>query len=80
MRVNLESTTRVVDVFGAPGRMSVPGRIWEGETDSGIPVFAVITRIAVAVDSDRREFEAELVRCADPSPESSAAVPARLVL
>ena len=81
MRVTLTSTTRIVDVVAETGAV-VPGRVWEGRTDSGIPVFAVVTRIAARDDdaTDLSQFEAELQRCADPTPESLAAIPARLVL
>lgn len=79
MHVNLRSTTRVVQVQGS-GQGAVPGRVWEGETDSGIPVFAVITRIAAHESHDLRQFEAELQRCDEPTAESFVAVPARLVL
>lgn len=81
MRVTLESTSRIVEVVGEKGA-AVPGRVWEGHTQSGIPVFAVVTRIAVRADRDLSQFEAELQRCPDAraSSESFAAIPARLVL
>lgn len=80
MRVTLESTSRIVHVVGEAGD-TVPGRVWEGRTDSGIPVFAVVTRIAAEDDgADLGQFEAELQRCADPTPQSFAAIPARLIL
>jgi hypothetical protein len=83
LRVTLESTSRVVDVVG-PGGGVVPGRVWEGHSGSGVRVFAVITRLAAdrGLDgsADLGEFESELARCADPSPESFQAIPARLVL
>lgn len=65
MRVTLESTTRVVDIIVEGARC--PGWVWEGTTDSGIPVFAVVTRIAVREDHDLSQFEAELERQAGPS-------------
>ncbi|HJW59784.1 MAG TPA: hypothetical protein VJ931_09150 [Actinomycetota bacterium] len=73
--MRLESTTKVVEVNG------VPARVWEGETDSGIPVAALITRIAVDREEDTSQFDAELAECRPPV--SAAAVeawPMRLVL
>ena len=73
MIVKLESTTKLVTVNG------VPARIWEGTTDSGIPVHAYVTRIAVHKDADASQFERELQECRVPSPEV-AAISTRLVL
>lgn len=74
MKVTLESTTRIVTVNG------VPGRVWEGETDSGVRCYAVVTRIAVHKDDDARQFEAELQECKPPSQRAIDAIPLRLVL
>lgn len=46
MKLDLQSTTRVVEVNG------VPARVWQGQTDTGIPVTVLITRIAVAMADD----------------------------
>lgn len=54
MKVKLESTSTIIDVNG------VPGRLWEGKTDSGIIVQAVITRISVHNAYDQSQFEREL--------------------
>jgi hypothetical protein len=80
MRVTLQSTTKVIEleIDGAV----VPGRVWEGQTEDGIPCAAVITRIAAHQDHDRTRFELDLSRCADPRPHGPAveAFPMRLVL
>ena len=73
MVVTLRSTTKVVKLDG------VPARVWEGKTDSGIAVHAFITRVAVDLDDDTSQFEAELQQCAAPSPAIQA-YPARLIL
>ena len=73
MKVHLESTTKTVHLNG------VPARIWEGHTESGIPVHVFITRIACDLDADAGEFERDLNDCRPPSAEI-AAYPARLVL
>lgn len=74
MRVTLESTSRIVEVNG------VPGRIWEGQTSSGVPCFALITRIAVHKDDDSSQFERELREQRAPSVRAVEAFDARLVL
>lgn len=76
MKVRLQSTTKIVDV--EVNGAVVPARIWEGETDSGIPVHAFITRIGVDREQDTRQFEAELQECATPSAPIQA-LPGRLV-
>jgi hypothetical protein len=73
MKIILESTTKIVELNG------VQGRIWEGTTESGIPVHAYITRIAVEEGQDHSQFERELQEHRAPSPEV-AAIPLRLVL
>lgn len=78
MRITLENTKKIVEIqLGQSG--FVPARIWEGHTESGIPVHCYITRVAVARDKDHTQFEAELAECRDPSPEV-AAIPLRLIL
>lgn len=79
MRLNIESTTKLVDLVPAAGGPSVPARIWEGLTESGIPVHCYITRVAVRNDADTEQFERELIECKAPSP-AVAALDARLIL
>lgn len=76
MEVTLWNTTKIVEIEinGAV----VPARIWEGQTESGIPVHAYITRIAVDKNADTRQFEEELREVASPSLAVSA-IPLRLV-
>ena len=73
MKITLESTSKLVELNG------VPARIWEGTTESGIPVHAFITRLAVDKGERTEEFERELQEHAAPSPEI-AAYPLRLIL
>lgn len=84
MKVVLEATRKLVTlvVDGA----DVPARVWQGQTESGIPVQAFITRIAPEIPrSDPRhaeltaEFDRELVLCADPRP-TVAAIPLRMII
>lgn len=73
MRVELVSTSKIVELNG------VPARIWEGRTAGGVACHAYITRIAVANELDATEFERELQQHAPPSADIQA-IPLRLVL
>ncbi len=84
MKVTIESTAKIV-MLSINGH-DVAARVWQGETESGIPVQCFITRIAPEIPkSDPRideltaEFKRELKRQADPSP-SVEAIPLRLVI
>jgi hypothetical protein len=61
MKITMESTSQIVEVNG------IPARIWEGQTESGIPCFAMITRIGVHQDQDASRFESELKSCKPPT-------------
>lgn len=73
MKITVSNTSKIVELNG------VPARIWEGETDSGIPVHCYVTRIAVASDADDAQFKAELQEARAPSVEVEA-IPLRLIL
>jgi hypothetical protein len=73
MKIILENTSKIVELNG------VPARIWEGKTDSGIPVHAFITRIGVKFDLDTNQFERELKETKSPSADV-AAYPMRMIL
>jgi len=73
MRVQAESTTKIVQLNG------VPARIWEGHTEKGIACHLYVTRIAVAEDEDASEFEAELQEHRKPSVDIEA-IPFALIL
>jgi len=73
VKIVIESTTKVVELNG------VPARVWEGGTETGIPVIVFVTRIAVARTEDTAEFERDLAEQRAPSPEVES-WPARLVL
>jgi hypothetical protein len=78
MKVTIENTSKIVEIH-IPGSGTVPARIWEGRTESGIPVHCYITRVVVARDQDQTQFETELQHCRAPSAEASA-IPMRLIL
>ncbi len=73
MKLIIENTTAIVECNG------IPARIWEGCTDSGIPVHCYITRVAVKDTLDCTEFEKELKEQRKPS-AAIEAIPLRLIL
>lgn len=58
MKITIENTTKIVQLSldGA----NFPARIWEGKTETGIPVHCYITRVAVAKEQDQSLFLKEL--------------------
>lgn len=74
MKLTIESTSQTVELNG------VPARIWEGHTESGIPVHCFITRVGVHKDQDCSEFERELTEHKPPSIEIARVYPLRMVL
>lgn len=84
MKIALENTDKLVKLNVAG--QDVPARIWQGETESGIPVHAYVTLIVPEIpESDPRideltqDFERELERREPPRPTVKA-IPARLIL
>lgn len=80
MKIQIESTTKVVMLKTAQG--DVPARVWEGHTESGVPVHCYITRIGVPDGrpvGDYMQFDEELKKCREPSPEVQA-IPLAFIL
>ena len=84
MKITIESTSKIVEIDN--GRALIPARVWQGETESGIPVQCFVTRILPeipesnpAIDALLAEFERELQRCVQPR-VSVAAIPLRLII
>ncbi len=76
MKLTIESTSKIVALNGVPARM------WEGQTETGIPVHAYVTRIAVKEGrpgSDYVQFETELQEQRKPSADIEA-IPLRMIL
>ena len=67
MKIAIHSTEQITEVNG------VPGRVWEGESESGIPVLVLVTRVAVPANSSQAEFERELTEHAPPSLAAASA-------
>jgi hypothetical protein len=78
MKITLEKTSKLVELQTSTG--IVPARIWEGTTESGVPIHAFITRIGVARHEDLTQFERELQEERPPSALIDATYPARMVL
>lgn len=78
MKIIVESTSRLVDI--EVNGTKVPARIWEGKTDSGIPVTCAITRVAVHKDQNQDQFRRELEECKAPSAEAIEAIPLRMII
>lgn len=71
MKITVSNTTKIVTVNG------VPARIWEGTSESGVPVMALVTRISA--HGDLMEFDRELEQTTPPSADAQA-LPSRLIL
>lgn len=86
MKITIESTTKIVELKtdSRPGWDSgnMPARVWEGVTESGIPVHVFITRLAptIPVDDPRQEeFQRELSEQKAPT-AAVASYPLRMIL
>lgn len=79
MKITIESTTRIVQIATESGSAMVPCRVWEGETDSGIKVQVLVTRIAAAQSDDLSQFARELTECRAPSADVQA-FPLRMII
>jgi hypothetical protein len=75
MKITIENTANFAELDG------VPARIWEGETDTGIPVIAFVTRISPQTNDAAalERFAAELTEVRPPS-AAVEAIPLRLIL
>jgi len=80
MKITLESTNRIVQVASGTHTGTVSGRVWQGKTESGIPVAVVITSLAVEAAQDQRQFQQEFQEHAAPQPYAAMAFPLRFVI
>jgi len=79
MRVTLDSTDKIVELQ-LPNGATVPARLWEGTTESGIRCHAFITRIAVHKEVDNSQFERELQETRPLSRELSGVYETRIIV
>jgi hypothetical protein len=77
LKVTIESTTQIVTCM-KEGK-EIPARLWQGLTESGIPVECLIIRIAAPTDRNLEQFEAELKECIAPAIDVQA-FPIRMIL
>lgn len=82
MKITIESTDRIVTVqSGHAGRANaVPARVWQGTTESGIPVVCCITRVAVPAGHPTEEFERELQEHAPPNEHAVKGIPLSMII
>jgi len=72
MKITVESTTKIIDV----GRGKA--RVWQGTTESGIPIACVIMRVAVRNGHPTEQFEKELQEQAIPNRDAVEAFDSRM--
>jgi hypothetical protein len=60
MKITIESTDRIIELTDESGGAIGFARLWEGETESGIKVQCLVTRIAASSLEDLSQFEKEL--------------------
>lgn len=75
MKITVTNTDKIVNLNG------VPARVWEGESEQGVPVYCFITRIAIQgnVKEHIEQFEAELKQVAEPSAEAQS-FPTKMII
>ncbi len=75
MKITIESTARIVALNG------VPARIWEGASETGVPVVCFVTRISPQTHEPTAltAFDAEFRECRTPNVDISA-IPLRFIL
>ena len=78
MKITIESTDRIILI--EQGGVSIPARMWEGKTDSGIEIFCLITRIAAGDGQDIFQFAKELQEQKPPSLDAVRVWPSRMIL
>jgi hypothetical protein len=84
VKITIESTPKIVTLI--VHNRDVLARVWQGHTESGIPVQCFVTMIApeipktdLRIDELTAEFARELKRQADPRPTVDA-IPLRMVI
>lgn len=80
MKITLESTDRIVQLKSSTHGGTVPGRVWQGKTESGIQLFVVITSLAVERTQDQSEFQAAFQEHTAPEAGAIQAFPLRFII
>ena len=79
MKITIEPTDQLVTIVCPIPGGEIPAPLWVGQTDKGIPVQALITRIAAEAFLDLSAFNHALQETKAPTPEPIA-YPLRLIL
>ena len=81
MKITIESTSRVVNLYDKNRQQIAPARIWEGVTEKGARVVAVIARVTTDEPDPVKlyEFEQDLIETKPPSAFAEA-IPLRFIL
>lgn len=83
MIVELTSTNKVVELTPRGGTGTIRARVWEGKTNTGVVVHAVIATIAHDTNEPAdvvERFKAELSEHAAPTPAVAKAYDIRMFL
>jgi hypothetical protein len=76
MKIIIESTDQLVTI--EKDGAQIPGRIWEGYTESGIFVQCLVTRIGAPKQANLEQFDRELKECRPP--EVTNVFPLRMII
>lgn len=82
MTITVHNTDKIVTLTQRAMAEAVECRVWEGTTESGVPVHVYIVRIAVEEKLEAaayEDFERQLLETRKPTP-AIAAIPLRLIL
>lgn len=86
MKITIESTTKTVELVAPSGTGMIEARVWQGQTDRGVPVQVYIALIAPEIpesdpniDALTEQFDRDLKRRAAPR-ATVAAIPLRMIL
>ncbi len=73
MKVALESTDLIIKIKShRHDGVEIEARVWEGVTESGIPIQAMICQLAVQDSQRQDEFTAELIERPRPPAQPQA--------
>lgn len=78
MKITIKNTDKIVELDLGGGH-SCPARVWEGTTESGVPVLAFIARISPLTHDEaiNQQFARELIEQPAPTIKS---IPLRSIL
>ena len=68
MKIILEPTSQITEITDFKTGIAVPARLWVGRTATGIPVQALITRIAAPGKYNQADFQRDLIEQRAPTP------------